>query len=122
MAGDDFIEGDYDMFDPQVADYVEQKAQVVEATENDRVEAFIRRRKQAYMSVFADPNKAEDLEFVLLDLAQFCRAYAPTFDLNAKLQDLKEGRREVYMRIMDFTRLSHETLFVKYTDAQQKRG
>lgn len=122
MAGDDFIEGDYDMFDPQVAEYVETRAVTIEATENDRVEAFIRRRVQAYKSVFGDPAKADDLEFVLRDLAQFCRAYSPTFDLNQKVQDLKEGRREVYMRIMDFTRLSHETLYVKYTDAQQKRG
>lgn len=122
MAGDDFIDGDYDMFDPQVAEYIERKTVVVEATENDKVETFIRRRVQAYKSVFSDPAKADDLEFVLRDLAHFCRAYAPTFDLNPKLQDLKEGRREVFMRIMDYTRLSHEALYIKYTDAQQRRG
>jgi hypothetical protein len=122
MSGDDFV--DSDPFDPELATQAEnvQYEQGVDVSE--AVAAFMRRRKSAYSAVFeaGTPSK-DDLQFVLLDLAHFCRAYRPTFHpTNQKIQDLQEGRREVYQRIMDFTRLSHDTLMLLYTDAEAPRG
>lgn len=116
-----FIDGD--MFDPEVAVKAENIRYESQTENDDQLAAYIRRRQSAYKNVFSiGETNADDLEFVMLDMAAFCRAYTPTFHpTNTKIQDLLEGRREVYQRIMDYTRLSHDTLFVKYTDAQHKR-
>lgn len=118
---DDFIEGD--MFDPEVAVKAENVRYESQVESDDLLASYIRRRQVAYKNVFSEGETSKaDLEFVMLDMAAFCRAYSPTFHpTNSKIQDLLEGRREVYQRIMDYTRLSHDTLFVKYTDAQHKR-
>lgn len=122
MSGDEFI--DADPFDPELAVQAEN-AQYEQGTDvSEAVAAFMRRRQSAYKAVFdaGTPTK-DDLQFVMLDLAHFCRAYRPTFHpTNQKVQDLQEGRREVYQRIMDFTRLSHDTLMLLYTDAEAPRG
>jgi hypothetical protein len=119
---DDFIDGD--PFDPELATQAETVAYEATTSVSDEVASFIRRRKRAYHAVFEAGNASkDDLQFVLLDLAHFCRAYRPTFHpTNQKVQDLQEGRREVYQRIMDFTRLSHDTLMLLYTDAEALRG
>lgn len=118
---DSFVSGD--PFDPELAVLAEDKKHEAAVDENTALSAYIRRRQAAYKNVFTvGETNADDLEFVMLDMAAFCRAYSPTFHpTNPKIQDLLEGRREVYQRIMDYTRLSHDTLFVKYTDAQHKR-
>lgn len=118
---DSFVSGD--PFDPELAVLAEDKKHETAVDENSALAAYIRRRQAAYKNVFTiGETNADDLEFVMLDMAAFCRAYSPTFHpTNPKIQDLLEGRREVYQRIMDYTRLSHDTLFVKYTDAQHKR-
>lgn len=117
---DGFVEGD--IFDPEVAVKAENITHEKAVDNDDALAAYIRRRQAAYKNVFTvGETNADDLEFVMLDMAAFCRAYTPTFHpTNPKIQDLLEGRREVYQRIMDYTRLSHDTLFIKYTDAQQK--
>ena len=122
MSGDVFI--DSDPFDPELATQAENAEYENKTDVSEAVAAFMRRRKSAYSAVFeaGTPSK-DDLQFVLLDLAHFCRAYRPTFHpTNQKIQDLQEGRREVYQRIMDFTRLSHDTLMLLYTDAEAPRG
>lgn len=117
---DTFIEGD--IFDPEMAAYVETKVEERVAKSADDVATFLRRRQQAYTAVFATGNASEDdLKFVMLDLAYFTRAYSPTWNENQKVQDLLEGRREVFMRIMDFTSLDHDTLYRKYTDVTTRK-
>lgn len=118
---DDFVDGD--PFDPEVARLAEDKAYETTTDRNEEVDAYIRRRKVAYAAVFSTGETSkDDLEFVMLDLAAFCRAYTPTFHpTNQKIQDLQEGRREVFQRIMDYTRLPHDTLYIKYTDAAMKQ-
>lgn len=121
MSGaDDFI--DSDPFDPDIIAKAETRDYEARVHSDDKLAAYISRRKQAYSAVFStEACSKDDLEFVMLDLAAFCRAYAPTFHAtNQKIQDLQEGRREVFQRIMDYTRLSHDTLYIKYTDAQAK--
>ncbi len=118
MAEDDgLIEGD--MFDPATARL--EDIAVAERTEQQQitVEQYLRRRQQAYASVFSNAP-AEDIEFVMLDLAFFCRAYTSTYDDVPTRAALKEGRREVYNRIMDHTLLDHNTLFVKYNSSNPK--
>lgn len=122
MSGSDFI--DSDPFDPEIAVQAENAQYEQQTDVSDAVAAFMRRRQSAYKAVFEEGTASkEDLQFVMLDLAHFCRAYRPTFHpTNQKVQDLQEGRREVYQRIMDFTRLSHDTLMLLYTDAEAPRG
>lgn len=122
MSGDEFI--DSDPFDPELATQAENAEYENKTDVSDAVAAFMRRRQSAYKAVFeAGTASKDDLQFVMLDLAHFCRAYRPTFHpTNQKVQDLQEGRREVYQRIMDFTRLSHDTLMLLYTDAEAPRG
>lgn len=115
---DDFIEGG-DPFDPAWVEEYTSRTNQETSSQNDDQQMYLRNRRRYYNEVFStgETSKAA-LDFVMRDLATFCRAYSPTFDLNSKLQDLKEGRREVYMRIMDHTVLSHEEQFRKYVNAQ----
>ena len=118
---DEFISSD--PFDPEVAIAAENKAYEATTDNDEKLAEYIRRRQRAYRAVFSGEGDKADIEFVMLDLAAFCRAYKPTFHpTNPKIQDLLEGRREVFQRIMDFTHLSHDTLYIKYTDAQTKIG
>lgn len=118
---DDFIEPD--LFDPEVVRQEEDKKYEKRDKDSEVIAAYVRSRKMAYAAVFSEgTTSADDLEFVLLDLAAFCRGYENTFHpTNQKVQDLLEGRKEVYTRIMSFTRLSHDTLFTKYMDAKNVR-
>lgn len=113
---DEFIEGD--PFDPQDVDFADIERKEELGTINDHTASIIRTRKQAYEAVFKGTAEQWQVELVMLDLANFCRAYRPTFNADSpKRQDLLEGRREVFLRIMDHTHLSHDALFVKYTSA-----
>lgn len=120
MADNDtFIEGD--PFDPEMATYLEGRQEAAAEKSATEVSDYLRRRQQAYTSVFSGKGGEEDVKFVMLDLAHFTRAYSPTWNVNQKVQDLLEGRREVFMRIMDFTSLDHDTLYRKYTDVTTRK-
>lgn len=114
-----FIDGDepeVDFFDPAVQ--LEQEAKRRVATEDNAEEAhrLLRRRQEAYTRVFVHgAPMGDDVDVVMKDLAKFCRAYDSTFHVDSRVHAMLEGRREVFMRIMDYTRLDHDTLFVKYT-------
>lgn len=69
---------------------------------------FIRQRQQAYQQVFKT-NLA--VEFVLQDLAKFCRAKKSTFDTDPRVSALLEGRREVWQRIADHINMTTEELY-----------
>lgn len=115
---DDFIEGG-DPFDPKHLEAVEARDYEQRGKDEDNQQVYLRNRRAAYKEVFTPGDTSKEaIDFVMRDLALFCRAYTPTFDLNPKLQDLKEGRREVYMRIMDHTVLTHEEQYRKYVNAQ----
>lgn len=113
---DEFNEGD--PFDPRDVDYAEVERQEELGTTNDLTASIISTRQQSYQAVFKGVAEPWQVELVMLDLANFCRAYRPTFNADSpKRQDLLEGRREVFLRIMDHTHLSHDALFAKYTSA-----
>jgi hypothetical protein len=68
---------------------------------------LLRRRKQAYGRTFDGPGAAD----VLADLAAFCRARTSTFDADPRVHAALEGRREVWLRIMEYTQLSEDDLW-----------
>jgi hypothetical protein len=68
---------------------------------------FLRQRQQAYQAAFGGPIG----QLVLADLARFCRATETTFDANERAHALKEGRREVWLRIQEHLQLSDDDLW-----------
>lgn len=67
----------------------------------DTREARIAAKADAYRRVFGLPGKRSmDQQLVWADLAAFCRANEPTFTPDSeRITCLKEGRREVFLRI-----------------------
>jgi hypothetical protein len=70
------------------------------------------RRMQAYRQVFNPEN--EYLREVLEDLIGFCRAEKSTFHPDARVAAALDGRREVWLRIQDHTKLSTAEFIAKY--------
>jgi len=60
----------------------------------------------AYRTCFSGP----DGDLVISDLSRFCRAYETTYDDIHGRQSLKEGRREVFLRIFQMAKLDHDEL------------
>jgi len=73
----------------------------------ERLKDLLLRRKQAYTQTFASPVA----KVVLSDLAYFCRAAESTFDPDPRVHALLEGRREVWLRIVQHLNLTNEQLF-----------
>lgn len=59
--------------------------------------------------VFDKQNKY--LETVLEDLAKFCRAHETTFNADPRIHAAMEGRREVWLRIMEMLQLNDDEIF-----------
>lgn len=110
---------DGDPFDPEQARRLEslEYEHIVDADE--ALKRFIERRKSAYAAVFGDKNDP-NVQFVIEDLAYFSRAFHPPYDPDARKQDVKIGRVEMFWRIYEHTHLPVETLFLRYTDALLK--
>lgn len=128
MSEQDFIDGvdDVDMFDPADLDRAALEFEQDKDEDEDKVRRLLERRRLAYRSVFTEGHRSQaDIDFVLADLAWFCRAHISTFDKNDgphadTLMKMKEGRREVHSRIKDFSGLDFDALLLKYTDAITK--
>lgn len=54
------------------------------------------KRHRAYKNVFETPEG----EIILADLAKFCGASQPNFHVDPGVMAMREGRREVFLRIM----------------------
>lgn len=117
---------DLDMFDPEVIERVEQVEQQEAGIQQDVAQTYLRRRKQAYAAVFSPGMRDKgDIDIVLADLMYFCRATKPAFDTRDgihadTLMKIKEGRREVFQRIKDFSLLDFDALLMMYTEAVTK--
>lgn len=118
---EDFIdaEGDYDVFDPQVAEAVEKESEASVAQSAEFIAAHLRRMKSAYVAVFeaGNPTRA-DLDFVMKDLFWFARGNVHYFT-DARLQDVMAGRKQVLQRIAEYTRFDFDTLHKMYATTQQ---
>ena len=76
---------------------------------------FLANRRTVYIRAFDTPHGKE----VLRDLAKFCRANETTFHADPRIHAVLEGRREVWLRIMEHLQLSEDELWRLYT-AQPK--
>lgn len=122
-SGDEFVEGAEvsDAFDPEAVS--EQEAEDARSLNDKEVQtaAAIRTLKEAYVRVFEGSTVPGDADRVMTDLMQFCRGNVSTYMADPRDHALLEGRREVYQRIMDYALLDHDTLYVRYTRAQNQQ-
>lgn len=63
--------------------------------------------QRAYQVTLGSP----DGRLVVADLVAFCFGRKPTFDPDPRIAARNEGRREVLLRIMEFTNLSLEEIY-----------
>lgn len=70
---------------------------------------LILKRHIAYNRVF-DP-KSPYVEAVLYDLARFCRAHDSTFHSDQRIHAVLEGRREVWLRIMENLKMTPDEIY-----------
>lgn len=63
--------------------------------------------QRAYHALFSSPTGKQ----VLLDLIPFCFGRKSTFDPDDRVHARNEGRRDVLMRIAEFTNLSLEEIY-----------
>lgn len=117
----DFIEAD-----PFDTETIEREAAKLAAEEDkpvDQAREIITRRMVAYACVFTEGARTQDdIDIVLNDLQWFCRVWQPSYDIRdgqhaENLARQKDGRREVFLRIKDFSRLDSDTLMLKYAGA-----
>lgn len=114
---DDFVEPD--VFDPAAAQAVEDRLYEDRKNYDGDVAAHVRRAQTAYARVFVSGNAtADDVDFVMRDLAWFCAAYDPQWRTDPREQDRVVARREVFQRIVEYTGLSHDTLMKRYAETQ----
>lgn len=79
--------------------------------------AFFSERKTAYLRVFnPDPGSAhaDSVEIVLKDLAKYCRANTSCMHADPRIHAQAEGRREVWLRIMEHLKLTPDEYWEKY--------
>lgn len=110
---DDFIEGD--PFDP--VDNDRENLDLKKRTEEASHETmrFLISRREAYTRLFAGSATADDAKIVADDLRTFCRGEDTAWADDARVHALLSGRQEVYIRIMDHTRLPFDAMVEKYT-------
>lgn len=80
------------------------------------VEVFeaLKQRQTAFKLAFGSPAG----EAILEDLAEFCRARTTTFHADPRIHAALEGRREVYLRIMEHLDLTAAQLYEMKTGRQ----
>lgn len=79
-------------------------------TPAERRHDFLAERRTDYIKTFSNPVA----ERVLADLASFCRAEQSCFHADPRVHAVLEGRREVYLRIMDHLKLDVDELLRRY--------
>lgn len=72
-------------------------------------EEILIKRQQNYIATF--DKESPTARAVLSDLAKFCRASESTFDIDPRVHALREGRREVWLRITENLDLSSQDLW-----------
>lgn len=79
---------------------------------------FYRKLGKAYSAFVTGRAEKADVLTVMDDLTKFCRLYdttVPAFGATpAWPQEVLEGRRQVILRVLEFSRLSPDELFNRY--------
>lgn len=114
---DDFL---VHLYDPTPVFTTEElRAQQAHDDAHAAAEAAIRMRKIAYQRLFVmGIGTPDDVQTVMLDLGRFCRGFESTFGEDERTQSRLDGRREVFLRVLDFTRLDFDELMIKYHRSQ----
>lgn len=104
------------LYDPSPLISAEDRRWQEKQKSNDAAaEQALRARRVAYQKHFVlGMASPDDIELIMLDLARFCRGFESTFGEDERTQSRLDGRREVFLRIMDFTRLDYDELMLKY--------
>lgn len=90
-------------------DRYENEADRIIAAKRQEERDILKNRKIMYSQVFKKDEPAT--RKILSDLAKFCRANKTTYDDNERKQHMLEGRREVFLRIINHLNLTHEELW-----------
>lgn len=83
----------------------------------EHVMQFLSRRRTAYAKTFTGPYADE----VLRDLAKFCRAHESTFNADPRVHAVLEGRREVWLRIIEQLQLTDDELYQRYAKKESNQ-
>jgi len=75
----------------------------------DKVKAILSSKTVAYSRTFNE--ESIDARIVLEDLAEFCRAHDSTYHADARIHAVLEGRREVWLRIQKYLKLTPDELW-----------
>lgn len=69
---------------------------------------LMRRRRAGYRALFGpgEGGFTPAQEAVIADLKRFCHAETPTYSVDPREHALREGRREVWLRIQQFVGLT----------------
>lgn len=78
----------------------------------DKVKEIIASRSLAYKQSFGTEGVAPKI--VLKDLAKFCRANETTYNPDPRIHAVLEGRREVWLRIQNYLKLTPDELWDIY--------
>lgn len=79
---------------------------------SELLKKYFKQKQYAYQQVFNPQNVY--LEKVLKDLSRFCRAHDSTFHQDPRAHAILEGRREVFLRITKFTKLTPDQVWELY--------
>lgn len=74
---------------------------------SEEADAYNEQLMRAYQFVFAAP----DGKIVLADLAAYCGARKSTFDPDARKHAHNAGKRDVFLRIQEFSTLSLDEIY-----------
>jgi hypothetical protein len=74
-----------------------------------QAKVLLKSKHVAYIRTF--DTESVDVQIVLKDLAEFCRANSSTFQEDARVHAVLEGRREVWLRIQKYLKLSPDELW-----------
>lgn len=85
-----------------------------------RAKQFLTHRARAYRRLFNITN--QDAEFVLADLAKFCRAHSSTAHKDPYIAARLDGRREVWLRLQQHLQLDDDTLWALIGGPQPSKG
>lgn len=107
-----------DEFDPVVLEHLEKERQKVIDSLDADTKGYLDDRRRAYQIVFNNPEYQAEIQFVLNDLAKFCRAFVTPYHPDQRRQDMLLGRNEVFIRILDHVALDRNTMYAKYTNKQ----
>lgn len=72
--------------------------------------------QQSYQLCLGSPAGKAMLE----DLALMCRANESCFHADPRIHAVREGRREVWIRLTDFRDMTIDELYAKYTTAAKE--